>query len=262
MARLGMDVDQVAAAGKALKERAAEIDALVGKLDGIVRSIHGVWEGPDSDQFVNDWWPEHKKTLVAASSHVAGLGQSALNNASEQRDASHGNGGANPGHTIDPGSSPAAQPPGGAPEGRDQNTAMTPPPSQEAFNARHGNYGDLNPGGANDGQCTSWVAFRRDQLGLGPAPHGRGLDGEAWAAHMPTQLDTPVPGAVGSSPNHTFIVESVNAGPPTSIQISEMNNSYLGGKGKVDLDTYTYNPATGLWKSPNQRSAHAMNFGT
>ncbi|MCU1578468.1 MAG: 28, gp28 [Rhodoglobus sp.] len=104
MARLGMDVDQVAAAGKALKERAAEIDTLVSKLDGIVRSIHGVWEGPDSDQFVNDWWPEHKKTLVAASSHVAGLGQSALNNASEQRDASGNSGsGGGGGSGIPPG---------------------------------------------------------------------------------------------------------------------------------------------------------------
>lgn len=88
MARMGMDVDQVASAGKALKERAAEIDALVGKLDGIVRAIPGAWVGPDAQQFVNEWWPEHKKTLQAASSHVAGLGQSALNNASEQREVS------------------------------------------------------------------------------------------------------------------------------------------------------------------------------
>ena len=138
---------------------------------------------------------------------------------------------------------------------------MLPAPSQEDFNNRSGNYGDLSPGGNNDGQCTSWVAFRRDQLGLSPAPHGRGLDGEDWAANMPNQLAMPVPGAVGSSPNHTFIVESVNPGPPTSISISEMNNSYLGGTGKVNTDTYTLDPATGLWKSPNQRKALPMNFG-
>ena len=90
MARLGMDADQVAAAGKSLKERAAEIDGLVAKIDGIVRSLPGVWDGPDAQQFTNEWWPEHKKTLVAASSHVAGLGQSALNNAAEQRDVSQG----------------------------------------------------------------------------------------------------------------------------------------------------------------------------
>jgi len=93
MARMGMDVDQVAASGNALKQRAADIDALVSKIDGIVRSMPGVWDGPDAQQFMNEWWPEHKKTLVAASSHVAGLGQSALNNAAEQSEAS-GTGGA------------------------------------------------------------------------------------------------------------------------------------------------------------------------
>ena len=260
MARMGMDVDQVTAAGNALKQRAADIDALVSKIDGIVRSMPGVWDGPDAQQFMNEWWPEHKKTLVAASSHVAGLGQSALNNAAEQSEASGTGGAASmtgfstmPAHV-------SANPPGGG--GIDPTAPLAPPPSQDAFNARQGSYGDLSPGGANDGQCTSWVAFRRDQLGLPPAPHGRGFDGEQWAENMPTQLETPIPGAVGSSPNHTFIVEAVQPGPPVKIEISEMNNSYLGGAGKVNTDTYTLDPATGLWKSPNQRNALPMNFGT
>jgi surface antigen len=113
---MGMDVDQVTAAGMALKDRAAEIDTLVAKLDGIVRSTHGVWEGADSDQFVNEWWPEHKKTLVAASSHVAGLGQSALNNASEQQDASHASrGSTNGGSALPPSGGPVAPTPQAAP---------------------------------------------------------------------------------------------------------------------------------------------------
>ena len=88
MARLGMDADQVAAAGRALKERAGEIDALVARIDGIVRGLPGVWDGPRSQQFVQEWWPAQKKSLVTASSHVAGLGQSAMNNATEQREVS------------------------------------------------------------------------------------------------------------------------------------------------------------------------------
>lgn len=98
MARVGMEVDQVAAAGKALKDRSAEIDSVVAKLDGIVRTMPSVWDGPDSQQFVNDWWPDHKRMLVSASTRVAGLGQSALNNASEQREAS---GTGNSGSTVD-----------------------------------------------------------------------------------------------------------------------------------------------------------------
>lgn len=253
MPRMAMDVDQVTAAGNALKQRATDIDALVAKLDGIVRSMPGVWEGPDAQQFANEWWPEHKKALVAASSSVAGLGQAALNNASEQREASGTNG------------SPSGS---GESTRRPFNPATHWPlpgwptaPSQSDFDARTGDYGDLSPGGANDGQCTSWVAFRRDQLGLPPAPHGKGLNGEQWAQSMPNQLQSPVAGAVGSSPNHTFIVESVNEGPPKSIQISEMNNSYLGGEGKVNTDSYTFDPNTGLWKSPNQRAALWMKFG-
>jgi len=84
MARLGMDVDAVQAVSKKLRAEAAAIDALVSKIQGIVSSLPGIWDGPDSQQFVNDWWPEHKKTLQAASQHIAGLADSAKNNADEQ----------------------------------------------------------------------------------------------------------------------------------------------------------------------------------
>jgi surface antigen/uncharacterized protein YukE len=264
---MGMDADLVAQAGKALKDRAGEIDALVAKLDAIVRSIHGVWEGPDSDQFVNEWWPEHKKTLVAASSHVSGLGQSALNNASEQRDASHAGGsGAAPNHS-DTGT-PSAQPPATSTP-QSQGGPLSPPPSQDAFNARGGGYGDLSPGGANDGQCTSWVAFRRDQLGLTQPPVG--YNGGQWADVMPAKLEAPVPGAVGSTDNHTFMVEAVRGGPPMSIDISEMNFGQpvpgqppwvTTGLGQVHTDTYNFDPSTGLWKSNSRRSEIWMKFGT
>ena len=101
MTRLGMDVDQVESTGKELKARSQEIDALVTKVDGIVRKLPGVWDGPDSQQFVNEWWPEHRKTLVHVSTSVAGLGQSAMNNASEQREASTGGGGSSGGGDND-----------------------------------------------------------------------------------------------------------------------------------------------------------------
>lgn len=84
MARLGMDVDAVRGVSKQLHTQAASIDALIGKIQGVVSSLPGVWDGPDAQQFVNEWWPEHKKTLQAASSHIEGLAKSASNNADEQ----------------------------------------------------------------------------------------------------------------------------------------------------------------------------------
>ncbi len=88
MARLGMDPAAVEAASKDLKRRAQDINALVGDIDRVVKGLLGVWEGKDAQTFVNTWWPEHRKQLVAVGSHIEGLGQSAWNNAQEQRDVS------------------------------------------------------------------------------------------------------------------------------------------------------------------------------
>src|SRR5690554_5955214 len=88
MVRMGMEVDQVEAVGRSLKERAAAIDGIVGRIDKTESGLLAVWDGPDAKRFVHDWWPEHRKVLVAGSTHVAGLGQSALNNAAEQRQVS------------------------------------------------------------------------------------------------------------------------------------------------------------------------------
>lgn len=84
MARLGMDVDQVLAVSKRLRTEAHNIDALVAKIQGIVTGLPGIWDGPDAQQFVNDWWPEHKRTLQAASSHIVGLADAAQANANDQ----------------------------------------------------------------------------------------------------------------------------------------------------------------------------------
>jgi uncharacterized protein YukE len=90
MARLGMDVDLVETASKELKRRAGDIDGLIADLDKTVGGLQGVWEGPDAKAFITQWWPEHRKQLIAVSSHIEGLGQSAWNNAQDQRNASRG----------------------------------------------------------------------------------------------------------------------------------------------------------------------------
>jgi uncharacterized protein YukE len=257
MARMGMDADAVESAGRALKERAGQIDAIVAALDRSVKGLSSVWEGLDARTFVDKWWPEHRKTLVTMRSHVDGLGQSALNNASEQRDVSadHVSGG---GAAPNPSGGDVAAP---SPQGGTTTSPITEPgQAQRDFDAR-GTAGVSNPafapGGAYDGECTSWVNFRREQLGFDVAPI-RWENGNFYPGAVSSD---PTPGAVGSYEGHTFIVESVNAGPPASISISEMNNSYLGGHGQVNLDTFTYNTSTGQWTSPNLRGGRTMTFG-
>lgn len=233
MARMGMDVDQITAAGNALKQRAADIDTLVTKIDGIVRSMPGIWDGPDAQQFVNEWWPEHKKTLVAASSHVAGLGQSALNNASEQREVSgtRGGGFTTPGdHVPDqPGRGPLAPTsPGGTAKPGETVGVLPWQGGRDGYIAKIGNPEDehLDGMGAYSGNCTSWAAYRREELGLPWRPSanvGTGTGAE-MADRMGGSADSPPTlGAIVSMDptNHVMIVEEVH--PDGSFRVSEMN---------------------------------------
>jgi len=88
---MGMDVEAVENVGRQLKQSAASVDTIVGTLDRTVSGLSSVWEGPDAQRFAQSW-PTFRKSLLAAQASVAGLGQSALNNASEQREASGASG--------------------------------------------------------------------------------------------------------------------------------------------------------------------------
>jgi uncharacterized protein YukE len=104
---MGMDVDVVEDAGRQLKSQAASIGSLISQLDTVVNALPSVWDGQDAQQFVHTWWPQHKKALAAAQQQIDGLAQSALNNASEQREASSTGG-------SDRGSTAASGAPGGS----------------------------------------------------------------------------------------------------------------------------------------------------
>lgn len=89
MARMGMDVDAVETAGRNLKSQASDLQGKLTQIDALVRNLPSIWDGKDASEFVNSWWPEHKRSLTAVIGHIDGLGQSALNNAREQRDTSN-----------------------------------------------------------------------------------------------------------------------------------------------------------------------------
>jgi hypothetical protein len=82
----GMNVEQVRQLGHLLQAKADEIITMLGQIDSQLNST--TWEGPDAQQFKGQWWPEHKGRLQQVSEGIRGFGQSALNNASAQEDAS------------------------------------------------------------------------------------------------------------------------------------------------------------------------------
>lgn len=82
----GMDVEAVKTLGHQMQTAAGNIDQLVNQINTLLHNT--AWLGNDANQFKNDWWPKHMQALKAASHDLQGVGQSALNNASDQETAS------------------------------------------------------------------------------------------------------------------------------------------------------------------------------
>lgn len=99
----GMDPKEVEELGRFLQARGNDLDRLASEVEAKVRSTS--WQGADADLFRNDWWPAHRSKVTAAAERVRGLGQSALNNAAEQLQASDAGAGnvAGPGGLGQPG---------------------------------------------------------------------------------------------------------------------------------------------------------------
>lgn len=84
----GMDPAAVESLGHRLQDDyAARIDAIANELNSLVSRTSSQWTGPKGDLF-RSWWPAKRSKLIAISQDLHGFGQSALNNASEQRDSS------------------------------------------------------------------------------------------------------------------------------------------------------------------------------
>lgn len=89
MAQLGMDADVIEQLGRQLKQQAGEIGNTINQINNLVGQMQQSWWGPDAQRFCNDWWPQHRNELQHAQQNIDGLGQSALNNATEQRNVSN-----------------------------------------------------------------------------------------------------------------------------------------------------------------------------
>jgi len=88
MAQLGMNVEVVEQLGRQLKTQAANIGSMINQINGMVGTMEQNWWGQDAQTFCHDWWPQHRAQLVNIQHAIDGLGQSALNNAGEQRNVS------------------------------------------------------------------------------------------------------------------------------------------------------------------------------
>lgn len=175
MTYAGMDVTAVEAAANQLKNCASRLDGLSADIGREVGKLPGVWEGQDSRQFVNDWWPKHKSTLASIAQAINGLGQSAWNNAQEQRTAS----GQSATTTSPSHSSPAPAAPqpdsGGAPSGggsSDSSSAGTGPGGSQDYSVSRAaelakaEVGSSRPTGWNqEGECIKSVQRWINQAG-------------------------------------------------------------------------------------------------
>lgn len=82
----GMDAGAVEALGTFLQQRADRLRHLSAEVDTAVRACG--WSGSDAEAFVQQWWPQHRARIGSVADDIHGFGQSALNNAAEQRLAS------------------------------------------------------------------------------------------------------------------------------------------------------------------------------
>lgn len=84
----GMNIEAVEQIGSKLQKRySAGVSEIAAEVGQMVESTRAGWVGGDADRF-RSWWPAKRSALGAIADDLYGFGQSALNNAAEQRDAS------------------------------------------------------------------------------------------------------------------------------------------------------------------------------
>ena len=84
----GMNVDQVENLARQLKGKASEVDALANGINALIDQLQASWKGQDATEFKGWWDSQHRPALQHLRDAIDGLGQSALNNANEQRQVS------------------------------------------------------------------------------------------------------------------------------------------------------------------------------
>jgi CHAP domain-containing protein len=184
----GMSIEEVETLGRRLQGVATDFDRWIQELERLVGGV--TWVGPDAEMFKRSWWPQHRGRLTGVRQDLHGFGQSALNNAAEQRHASDGGDGGAVSLVVGTGAAGVA---GAVAAG---GGATTPAPASGSEGAgfsdsdfrgagpefladwqQRGEYdqwgfGYDGDGDANPGDCTSFVAWRLNELA-----EAKGIDG-------------------------------------------------------------------------------------
>lgn len=232
----GMDPDRVEAIAHRLKGHAGEITQTIHAVEALVGEALQAWDGSDAHQF-RDWWAgQHRPALTHVAEAVGGLGQSALDNAREQRRISSGPGGGAVGASV----AATAGAVGAA-------TAVAAPPTAPVTGGVTGQRdwrevqkqydawatGRFAAGGVSYYQCTAWANFRWHELGYdGPPINGNGwqMAGNAGpTSHQPSLHAMASYGDGRTDPyGHVMIVEEVRS--DGAIRVSEMNATWDNSK--------------------------------
>ncbi len=267
----GMDIAQIEALGNKLQaDLSQRIGEIALQLEKLVGDTSAEWIGPDADAF-RSWWPAKRSRLAAIAEDLHGFGQSALNNVSEQRQAS-GVGTVAPAPSVVGGGSPGTTPGGPLPgHGRTREQIL------DDYDRNWRLWEDeLWRNGGPDGsatwgryQCTAWVWYRLRELGYegDRIPQGD-LDNRVYAerAFGATRDTVPEPGAIVAKDKHIMIAEDVSANEQGQrvMRVSEMNSGSDGsdaahGNRSEYRDTETWvEQADGTWR--NSRTGDIQDF--
>lgn len=275
MAFVGADVVELRQLADLFSQKSGELtgDVITTISD---RLAGNPWQGLDRQQFDHHWNQQLVHLIRKVASALDDAAETLRKNAGDQENASSnstaiGSGLANAATKIGDPPSAGVRSQGAPSTGQPTSPGgdFDPNMANDQYAGRTaGNFTNtyFAPGGEGDGQCTSWVNFRRKQLGL-EAPI-------AWNSGYTSFYSGPVSsepsiGAVGSSPGHTFIVESVDTSSvPRQISISEMNYGNYVNKAEFITDklgivsTAVLEEASpGVWRRLPSGQQVTVNFG-
>lgn len=87
MAVWGLDVQQVRQLSTQLNQKAADIDSILSTLTNALNSTQ--WEGPDANQFRNEWSGQHTSSLRHVAEALRDAASRASQNATAQEQTSN-----------------------------------------------------------------------------------------------------------------------------------------------------------------------------
>jgi len=87
MAIWGLDIQQVRQLSTQLNQKATDIDSILTTLTNALNGTQ--WEGPDANQFRNDWSGQHTAALRNVASALRDAAAKASQNASAQEQTSN-----------------------------------------------------------------------------------------------------------------------------------------------------------------------------